>query len=200
MEQKVASSNASAKKPKAAGGKKAKVFASKRYMNFARHESSLNMKKVAIVFLILIVVGGVFAKFAILDQLDKKTQAYSNLSTAQSELAAINVRMSKYNELKAEYDRYSFGRMDEDEVSTVPRTEILDIIESVIMPTMISEIKISGNTVEVILHGIDMEEGAALVTALNEQELVAYAYPISSVLDDEGEVFTMGISLRKVVE
>lgn len=201
MEQKVASSNPNAKKPQAAGAKKVKAIASKRYMNFARHESSLNMKKLGIVFLILVIVGGLFAKFAIIDQLAKKTKAYDDLAVVQSELSVQNARMAKYNELKEEYDTYSFGRMDDEEVSTVARTDILDIVESVIMTdAKVSEIKVDGNVVEVAIRNIDMEQGSQLITALNEQELVSYAYPISAVDEEEENVFTVGILVRKVVE
>lgn len=201
MEQKVASSNAPAKKPQAGAPKKTKAFASKRTMNFARHESNLNMKKVVIILLVLVVVGGAFTKFAIIDQLAKKTEAHNNLSVEQSQLAAQNARMSQYNKLKEEYDTYSFGRMDEEEVASVARTDILNIVESVLMSQAeVSEIKITGNVVEVSIHNIDMAKGSELVTALKEEELVSNAYPISAVSDDEGEVFTMGITLRKVVD
>lgn len=196
MEQKVASS----KKP--ANTKKTKAFANKRTMNFARHESTLNLKKVAIVMLVIVVLGGVFAKFAVLDQLAKKTAAYADLSAAQDRLAAINIRMTKYNEVKAEYDRYGTGRMDEEEVSTVERTAMLNIIESVIMPNaVIGQIQASGNVAEVVLHGIDPAAASELVAALEKDELVADVlvnHAESNAIDPDQIIMT--IYMRKVVE
>lgn len=196
MEQKVASSKTPAKKGKS------KVIASKRNMNFARHESSLNMKKLAIILLIVLIVGGVFAKFAILDQIAKKTDAYTRLAQEQDRLNAINVRMSKYNELKAEYDRYSFGRMDEDEVSTVARTDLMDIVEKVILPkAAVSMIEASGNTAEVVVHNISLEDASELVIALEEEELVSDALVSFAESEESNPTeIHMTIYLRKVVE
>lgn len=198
MEQKVASS----KKPANTKTKKSKSVAFKRTMNFARHESSLNLKKVAIILLVVVIVGGVFAKFAILDQLAKKTAAYAELSTAQDQLAAMNIRMTKYKEVKAEYDRYSLGRMDEEEVSTVERTALLNIVEDIIMPNaLVSQIQANGNVAEVVLHGINLEQASELVTALEKEELVADALVsyAESDLSDTAEIH-MTIYMRKVVE
>lgn len=194
MEQKVASS----KKPV----KKVKAVASKRTMNFAYHESSINPKKLCIVLAIILVVGGVFAKFGILDQLAKKADAYTELALVQDEMSAIKIKMAKYNELKAEYDRYSNGRMDEDEIATVSRTDVLDIVEKVVMPNaLVSEITVEGNTLGLVLHDITLEDSSKLVVELEKEELIADALVsfATSEFGDDAEIHMM-IYMRKVVE
>ena len=196
MEQKVASSKTPVK------NKKTKAIANKRIMNFARHESSIDLKKLAIILVVVAIVGGVFAKFAILDQLAKKTQAYSDLATAQDQLAAMNIRLSKYKEVKDEYDRYSMGRMDEEEVSTLERTTMLNIIESIIMEdAQVSQISASGNVAEVVIHGINLEQASVLVTALEKEEFVADALVSFAESDfSAASEVHMTIYMRKVVE
>lgn len=182
--------------------KKIKAVANKRTMNFAYHESSINPKKMCIVLAIILVVGGVFAKFAILDQLAKKTAAYVELAVVQDELALINARMAKYNELKAEYDRYSNGRMDEEEVATVTRTDVLNIVEKVVMPNaLVQEISITGNMLELVMHEITLEESSVLVTELEKEDLIVDALVsyATSEFGDEAEIH-MTIYMRKVVE
>ena len=57
--------------------KKAAVqLPSKKTMNFVHHESSINVKKMLPLILVIIVAMGVFAKFAILDPLDKIGRAH----------------------------------------------------------------------------------------------------------------------------
>lgn len=193
MAEKVASS----KKPV----KKTKIVASKRTMNFAYHESSINPKKLCIILAVILVVGGIFAKFGILDQLAKKADAYAELAVVQDELAVINAKMAKYNELKAEYDRYSNGRMDEEEIATVSRTDVLDIVEKVVMPNaLVSEIMVEGNKLELILHDISLEDSSVLVEELEKEELVVDALVsfATSEFGDEAEIH-MTIYMRKEV-
>ena len=80
--------------------KKAAVqLPSKKTMNFVHHESSINVKKMLPLILVIIVAMGVFAKFAILDPLDKKTAAYTELGLKQQQLDAVNAKLSGYDEL-----------------------------------------------------------------------------------------------------
>lgn len=183
-------------------GKKVKQIAFKRTMNFAYHKSNLDLKKVGIVLGIIAIVALLFLKFGILDQMALKTAAYNELSDRQNQLAMLNLQMIKYNELKAEYDRYSDGRMDEDEVATVARTDLLDIVEKVIMPrALVSHIEVSGNRLIVVMHNITLEESSVIVTELEKEPLVddaLVAYATSEVGSD-AEIH-MTIYLRKVAE
>ena len=109
---------------------------------------------------------------------------------------------AKYNELKAEYDRYSNGRMDEEEVATVTRTDVLNIVEKVVMPNaIVQEISITGNMLELVMHEITLEESSVLVTELEKEDLIVDALVsyATSEFSDEAEIH-MTIYMRKVVE
>ena len=61
----------------------------KKTMNFVHHKSSFNPKKVIPAVIIVLILGALFAKFGILDQLDKKTAAYNELGMKQDQLNAV---------------------------------------------------------------------------------------------------------------
>ena len=56
------------------------VAPTKKTMNFVHHKSSINPVKLIPVVALILILGVLFAKFGILDQLDKKTAAYNELS------------------------------------------------------------------------------------------------------------------------
>ena len=79
--------------------KKTPALPSKKTMNFVHHESSFNPKKVLPLAIVVVLVAGLFAKFGIMDQLDKKTAAYNDLAMRQEQLAAVNNKLADYDEL-----------------------------------------------------------------------------------------------------
>lgn len=80
--------------------KKAVQMPSKKTMNFARRQSNFNPKKVIPIILVILIVAAVLVKFGVMDPLDKKTAAYSELSYKQVQLAALNAQLADYEELE----------------------------------------------------------------------------------------------------
>ena len=76
--------------------KNAVVAPSKKTMNFVHHQSSINLKKLVPVVLVILIVAAVFVKFGVLDPLDKKTAALNELSLKQEQLAAINTKLTGF--------------------------------------------------------------------------------------------------------
>lgn len=172
--------------------KKAVKLPSKATMNFARRESSFNVKKMAIILIPLILAIALVAKFGILDQVEKKTQAYSVLSEKQAKLAECSEKLAGYNDLYNKYGRYSYGWMTESEVNTVDRMQILELIEKKIMPmASVEDFAINNNVLTLNLSGINLEQTSTMVRILEDDELVQSAtlYSASAQEADEAEVF-----------
>lgn len=190
-------------KAKSAGkANKKMVTESKVTMNFARHKSDFNPGKVLGVALAIIVVALVFTKFAILDPLQVKTDALTELSIKQDQLALLNARLSGWDELQAQYGRYSYGWMTENETSLVDRMEVLKLMETKIATVAtVEDFSISGNVLNLDLEGISLEQTSALVTRLEEDPLVTSATVYQASADDaEVKKVNMVIVLAKVVE
>jgi hypothetical protein len=183
--------------------KKAAVqLPSKKTMNFVHHESSINVKKMLPLILVIIVAMGVFAKFAILDPLDKKTAAYTELGLKQQQLDAVNAKLSGYDELEKEYGRYSYGWMNETEVNMVNRMDVLRMVEEEIASkAFIDNLAVNNNVLTLNIHGITLEQASAMVKSLEQSDLVVSATVYNAVAEEaeEARIF-ISILLTKEAE
>ena len=181
---------------------KATVLPTKKTMNFVHHASSFNPKKVLPLAIVVIIVAAVFAKFGIMDQLDKKTAAYNDLALRQEQLAVVNAKLAGYDELEKQYGRYSYGWMSESEVSMVSRMDVLALVEQKISPaSVIENIAVNNNVLTLNIHGITLEQASAMVKSLEESEMVSSAtvYSASAENAEDASIF-LSIILTKEAE
>ena len=179
--------------------KSAVQMPSKKTMNFVHHQSSFSLKKVLPIILVIVIVGAIFAKLGFIDPLAKKTAAYNELTLKQEQLAAINTKLAGYNELANEYGRYSYGWMNETEVSMVSRMDVLRLVEEEIASkAYIDNLAVNNNVLTLNIHGITLEQASAMVKSLEERGLVESAAVYNAVAEDaeEAEIF-MSIILTK---
>lgn len=185
------------------GKKKGAIVApTKKTMNFVHHQSSINYKRLIPILVLIILVAAVFAKVGILDQLDKKTAAYNELALKQEQLAAVNARLTGYDELSKQYGRYSYGWMNSSEVNLVSRMDVLALVEEKIAPAAIIEnLAVNNNVLTMNIHGITLEQASAMVKSLEESGLVISATVYNAVAEEaqEASIF-MSIILTKEAE
>jgi hypothetical protein len=181
---------------------KAVQMPGKKTMNFVHHQSSFNLKKVLPVLVIILAIGAVFAKFGFMDPLAEKTAAYNELAQKQEQLAAINAKLTGYEELAKEYGRYSYGWMDETEVNMVSRMDVLHLVEEEISSkAYIDNLAVNNNVLTLNIHGITLEQASAMVKSLEERGLVESAAVYNAVAEEaeEAKIF-MSIILTKEAE
>ena len=181
---------------------KAVQMPSKKTMNFVHHQSSFNLKKVLPVLVIILAIGTVFAKFGFMDPLAEKAAAYNELALKQEQLAAINTKLTGYDELAKEYGRYSYGWMDETEVNMVSRMDVLHLVEEEISTkAYIDNLAVNNNVLTLNIHGITLEQASAMVKSLEERGLVESAAVYNAVAEqaEEAKIF-MSIILTKEAE
>ena len=181
---------------------KAVQMPSKKTMNFVHHQSSFNLKKVLPVLVIILAIGIVFAKFGFMDPLAEKAAAYNELALKQEQLAAINTKLTGYDELAKEYGRYSYGWMDETEVNMVSRMDVLHLVEEEISSkAYIDNLAVNNNVLTLNIHGITLEQASSMVKNLEASDLVESASVYNAVADnaEEAQIF-MSIILTKEAE
>lgn len=174
----------------------------KKTMNFVHHQSSINLKKLVPVLLVICIAAALFAKFGFIDPLAKKTAAYNELTLKQEQLAAINTKLAGYDELALEYGRYSYGWMNDTEVNMVSRMDVLKLIEKEISnKAVIEDIAVNNNVLTLNIHGITLEQASAMVKRLEQQDLVSSAAVYNAVAEEaeEARIF-MSIILTKEAE
>lgn len=182
--------------------KKAVQMPSKKTMNFARRQSNFNPKKVIPIILVILIVAAVLVKFGVMDPLDKKTAAYSELSYKQVQLAALNAKLADYEELEQEYGRYSYGWMNETEISLVSRIDALNLVEKQIAnKAVVKNMAVNNNVLTLNIKGITLKEASDMVAKLEMNDLVesAAVYNATAEAAEEAEIF-MSIILTKEAE
>ena len=182
--------------------KKAVQMPSKKTMNFARRQSNFNPKKVIPIILVIVILAAVLVKFGVMDPLDKKSAAYAELSSKQVQLAALNAQLAGYEELEQEYGRYSYGWMNETEISLVSRIEALNLVEKQIAnKATIKDMAINNNVLTLNIYGITLKEASDMVAKLEQNALVesAAVYNATAEAAEEAEIF-MSIILTKEAE
>ena len=171
----------------------------KKTMNFSRHVSSFDLRKMAPYLIVIVIVLALFAKFGFIDQLSKKSDAYAQLADIQSQQEMLDLKLKDYPELEKQYGRYSYGWMSEDEVSLVDRMEIYSLIESKIMDAaVIEDFAINGNVITMNIRGITLIQASAVVKDLESSPMVdsAYVYSAEAENAEQAEMF-MTVNLVK---
>lgn len=191
-------------KAKSGNNKKSPMSAAptKKTMNFSRHVSSFDIKKMTPYIIAIVIVIGIFAKFGIIDQLAKKTDAYALLAERQTQQELLNQKLAGYDDLEKQYGRYSYGWMSEDEVSLVDRMEVYSLIESKVMDVAVVEnFAINDNVITMNIRGITLNEVSGVVKELESSPMVesAYVYSAEAENAEQAEMF-MTINMTKEAE
>ena len=171
----------------------------KKTMNFSRHVSSFDLRKMVPYLIVIVIVLALFAKFGFIDQLSKKSDAYAQLADIQSQQEMLDLKLKDYPELEKQYGRYSYGWMSEDEVSLVDRMEVYSLIESKIMDAaVIEDFAINGNVITMNIRGITLIQASAVVKDLESSPMVdsAYVYSAEAENAEQAEMF-MTVNLVK---
>ena len=147
---------------------KKKVYPSKQYLNLAVKEKNGIDAKIAIPAIIaVLVLVGLFAKFAVLDRFAKVDAAQTELNNLNVERSIINAKLEDYDATVEEYKKYSVSWMDDVEKALVLKTDMIDLINSEILKNSETRsISISGNTISAQLVGLSLTDTSALIDRL----------------------------------
>jgi hypothetical protein len=139
---------------------------------------------VVILVALLLAAGYIYGVEGINDKIAEKE---SYVASLQSQLDGYYAKLSDYAEVAANYRKYSYGYMSEQEVAIVDRIDILDVIESEIMTiAIINRVTIAGNIVAVQFTGLTLEEISNLMLKLEAHDIVS-AVSVSTAGTNEKE-------------
>lgn len=165
-------------------------------MNLAMKEKSqFAPGKLIPLLLLLVILAGLFSKFAVADRLVKVDRAQSELSVLQQRKADLETATSGYEELSEKYARYSIGWMTEDEQAAVTRQEMLSLVEKELMPgSQVRRVSASGNILSVELSGITLEDTSRFVQSLYQRpDVTNVAVYTASTKDEPGTQATVSM-------
>ncbi len=151
--------------------KKQGAYPSKATLNLAmREKSPFSPEKLLPALAVLLVLAGLFGKFAVADRLAAVSRAGAELSALRQRQAALEQSTAGFDALSRRYAQYATGWMTEDEQAAVPRLEMLELAESELMPGgQVRRLSAGGNVLSVELGGVTLESTARFVQRLYQR-------------------------------
>ena len=135
-----------------------------------KEKSEFRLGRLLPAVLVVIVVAAVFAKFAVLDRYAVLDEAEQQLRREQEYLDQLMASYADYDEVQAEYNRYTYEGFDR----TIPdRQDVLKLLERYVFPVSgMQQMAISGRFVSTTLTGMTLEGVSRLVAKLEADPLV----------------------------
>ena len=181
------------------------VYPSKVTLNLAmREKSPFSPVKLLPALVLLAALALLFGKFAVADRLAAVDKAQGELAALKEQSAQLEAATAGYDELLELYSHYSVGWMTDEEKLTLPRTELLDLIESELMPaSQVRRFSVSGNVLSVELGGITLNDTSRIVQRLYQRpDVTNVAVYTASTKTEKGDqaAVSMVITLAPVQE
>lgn len=158
----------------------------KRTLNLAfKEKSTIDWRKAIVGVLVVVLLAGVFAKFAVMDRFDKLDKAEADLAAMKAHLDETRQAYADYDEVREQYNRYNYTGYDK---TIVDRLDVLDILERQIFPVCnVTSLSVSGATVTLSLADLDLNQVSRLIVTLEAEPLVERVYvPVTNEGEQQG--------------
>ncbi|MBR3252407.1 MAG: hypothetical protein IKF80_11940 [Erysipelotrichaceae bacterium] len=166
--------------------KKKNSLPTKTSINFIVDEQSKINKISIILFVVFMLLLGIFTKFAIIDPLAKVAKAEREYREAEKQLDAYRSQLTDYDAIEAEYNEKVGTFLTDSERAFHDRTEILAMIkEDIFNYVEVKSISISGNIVRVSTATTTMERISEIVQILLNDSKIAYVTPKTTRVGNE---------------
>ncbi len=178
--------------------KKKGAYPSKVTLNLAiREKSPFSPVKLAPPLLVLLALAAVFGKFGVADRLAAVERAEAELAAALARREELTESTAGFDGFSERYAQYSTGWMTEDEQAAVPRTEMLELVETELMPeSQVRRLSASGNILSVELGGVTLEGTARFVQALYQRPDVTNVVVYTASGKDEDAAVAMIVTMQ----
>ena len=154
-----------------------------------KEKSDLDPRRAIPAVILVVLLVALLGKFAVFDRYAALNEAEAKLANEKATLSAMQAAYSDYDEVKQEYNRYSYSGFDR----TIPdRQAVLALLEREAFPVSgMRQMSISGRTLSMTLVGMTLEQISQLVNRLDTDELVesvfVYTAGYGGVNDQTGE-------------
>lgn len=146
-------------------------YPTKRTMNlFYKPDRTTKPATIALYILFGLVCILGLSKFLVYDLWMEAQQAQQTLDAAQAQLAGVTAELTDFQEVQEKYSRYS---ATEEERETIPRMEVLAMLDQASAGAAMDSISITGDTVQVQFSGVTLAQTAEIVRNLETSSLVA---------------------------
>ena len=175
------------------------VYPSKTTLNLCiKEKSQFNAARLIPLLLIVLILAAVFCKFGVIDRMQRTSKLQAETAALRSQRDALNAELANYDDIAAQYSRYSIGWMTEDEKTLVKRSDMLDLVESMLMPGHeVRDVTVNNNMLSATIAGVTLQDTSKLVEALYAREDVSnvVVYTASNGTTKDGETGVPAVSM-----
>ena len=154
-------------------GKKKDNYPSKKTINlYYRDEKSDGISTFTLYLIFIVVILVALSKIFVFDLLGELNTAKFTYEQNQAMLDSYMTALEKYDEVNAEYNRFSYSYLSDQE-KIQDRMDVLAMLEgTVFAKSTVKSVSISGNMISVSLTDIELDETAALAKLIEDHEIV----------------------------
>ena len=123
----------------------------------------------------LAVMAGLVARFGVMEQYRRLSEAQSAYGEVHSQLTACQEQLTDYEQVLAEYRSSSLDGMADSEgkLVTVPRRDVLDLVEDLMMPRgKVLSVEILDDAAEVEMSDMRLDQISEMFAVMEEQPIV----------------------------
>lgn len=153
--------------------KKKDKYPSKTTINlYYQDEKSAGISTFTLYLIFIIVILMALSKMFVFDLVGELNDAKQAYEQNQSILTSYESALEKYDDVNAEYNRFSYSYLSDQE-KIQDRMDVLAMLESTVFAkSSVQSVSISGNLISVKLTDIELDETAALAKLLEDNEIV----------------------------
>lgn len=149
-------------------------------INLAKRESrKKDMITLGVGFVLIAGLSAAVAKFAVIDQLDRLSQAEGAYNAVHVQYVAMQQAVADYPNVEERYRTYSRSWMlsgDTNGLARVDRADVLDLVEARLLPYgRINTLSLRDSVMVVSMSGMNLSQISAMFERLQTEKIVASA-------------------------
>lgn len=124
---------------------------------------------------VILLMAGLVARFGVMEQYQRLSEAQSAYGEVHSQLAACQEKLTDYELVLTEYRSCSLDGMTEgeDQLITVSRQAVLDLVEGIMMPRgKVISVNILDDTADVEMSDMSLDQISAMFAVMEAEPIV----------------------------
>lgn len=124
---------------------------------------------------VILLMAGLVARFGVMEQYKRLSEAQSAYGEVHSQLAACQEKLTDYELVLTEYRSCSLDGMTEgeDQLITVSRQAVLDLVEGIMMPRgRVISVNILDDTADVEMSDMSLDQISAMFAVMEAEPIV----------------------------
>ena len=148
-------------------------------------QKKTNFLVVFLVILLIVVAVAAVGKFLVMDRFAVVEAEQQKVRDLRNELSLANAKLDSFGELKETYAHYTFADMSGEEMSRVERSDVVDLIERIVLPAaQLNSWYVRQNQLTLNVTLDTLQDTNLLAQMLNDEAMVEFATVKNAVTNE----------------